>query len=174
MQYFTIEELCYSETALRMGLKNTPSALIRDRLRTLIETLLDPLREEWAAQCSAQSWGNPAILVTSGYRSAELNRAVGGAATSAHTLGWAADLKPRNGRLHDFKNCCRSFLATRSFDQLISESEDATGTPRWMHIGLYDRLDRQRNELLTMRNSRYLPMTDGALSPISVPSGVTK
>lgn len=174
MQYFSIEELCYSETALRMGLNNTPSPLVRDRLRILIETLLDPLRTAWATQCTAESWDNPAILVTSGYRSAELNRAVGGATTSAHTLGWAADLKPKNGHLRDFKDFCRSFLATRSFDQLISESEAADGTPRWMHIGLYDRSDRQRKQLLTMRNGRYLPMTDGALSSISPPSGVTR
>ncbi len=105
MQYFTIEELAQSETALCMGLNNTPSPVIRNRLRILTETLLDPLRAEWEARCKVESWGNPAIIVTSGYRSAELNRAVGGASTSAHLLGWAADLKPQNGRLHDFKNC---------------------------------------------------------------------
>ena len=174
MRYFTLEELCRSETALRMGLPNTPPPPICERLRTLIETLLDPLREAWAARCATEAWGDPAILVTSGYRSAVLNRAVGGAAASAHTLGWAADLRPKNGHLLDFKECCRSFFAARPFDQLISESEDAAGTPAWMHIGLYDRLDRQRRELLTMRNGRYFPMTDGALRAISVPSGVTK
>ncbi len=160
MQFFTIEELVRSETALRMGLDNTPSPVIRDRLRTLIEMLLDPLRAEWAARCSTEAWGNPAILVTSGYRSDELNRAVGGAPTSAHRLGWAADLKPKNGRMLDFKSCCRSFLATRPFDQLISESEDAAGVPRWLHVGLYDRQNRQRRQMLTMRSGRYLPMSE--------------
>lgn len=158
MQYFTIEELVRSETALRMGLNNSPSPVIRDRLRILIETLLDPLRKEWTARCSAESWDNPAILITSGYRSAELNRAVGGATTSAHLLGWAADLKPQNGHLGEFKNCCRAFLAAHSFDQLISESEDAAGIPRWLHIGLYDRQNRQRRQMLSMRNGRYFPL----------------
>lgn len=158
MQYFTIEELVHSETALCMGLNNTPSPVIRNRLRILTETLLDPLRAEWEARCKVESWGNPAIIVTSGYRSAELNRAVGGASTSAHLLGWATDLKPQNGRLHDFKNCCRSFLATRDFDQLISESEDAAGIPLWLHIGLYDRQNRQRKQMLTMRCGRYAPL----------------
>ncbi len=160
MQFFTIEELVRSETALRMGLNNTPSPVIRDRLRTLIEMLLDPLRAEWAARCSTEAWGNPALLVTSGYRSDELNRAVGGSPTSAHRLGWAADLKPKNGRMLDFKHCCRSFLATHPFDQLISESEDATGVPRWLHVGLYNRQNRQRRQMLTMRNGRYQPMSD--------------
>lgn len=160
MQFFTIEELVRSETALRMGLNNTPSPVTRNRLRILIETLLDPLRAEWAARCSTEAWGNPALLVTSGYRSDELNRAVGGSPTSAHRLGWAADLKPKNGRMLDFKHCCRSFLATRPFDQLISESEDAAGVPRWLHVGLYDRLNRQRCQMLTMRNGRYLPMSE--------------
>lgn len=158
MQFFTIEELIHSETALRMGLNNTPSPVIRNRLRILIETLLDPLREEWAKQCTAEAWGDPAILVTSGYRSPELNRAVGGSPTSAHLLGWAADLKPRNGRLDDFKNFCRTFLATRAFDQLISESENAAGIPRWLHVGLYDRQNRQRKQMLSMRNGRYTPL----------------
>ena len=72
MQYFTIEELVHSETALCMGLNNTPSPVIRNRLRILTETLLDPLRAEWEARCKVESWGNPAIIVTSGYRSAEL------------------------------------------------------------------------------------------------------
>ncbi len=160
MQFFTIEELVRSETALRMGLNNTPSPVIRDRLRKLIEMLLDPLRAEWAARCSTEAWGNPALLVTSGYRSDELNRAVGGSPTSAHRLGWAADLKPKNGRMLDFKHCCRSFLATHPFDQLISESEDAVGVPRWLHVGLYDRQNQQRRQMLTMRNGRYLPMSE--------------
>ncbi len=160
MQFFTIEELVRSEMALRMGLDNTPLPVIRDRLRTLIEMLLDPLRAEWAARCSTEAWGNPAWLVTSGYRSDELKRAVGGAPTSAHRLGGAADLKPKHGRMLDFKSCCRSFLATYPFDQLISESEDAAGVPRWLHIGLYDRQNRQRRQMLTMRNGRYLPMSE--------------
>ena len=160
MQYFTLEEFTRSETALRMGLTNVPTPAVADRIRRLVETLLDPLRSEWAARCVAESWKNPAIIVTSGYRSDELNRAVGGAATSAHRSGWAADLKPQNGRLREFKQCCRSFLATRDFDQLISEAEDAAGTPRWMHIGLCDRNGQQRGQLLSMRNGRYFPMTD--------------
>lgn len=160
MQYFTLEEFTRSETALRMGLANAPTPVIADRIRRLVETLLDPLRSEWAVCCAAESWGSPAIVVTSGYRSDELNRAVGGAATSAHRSGWAADLKPQNGRLREFKRCCRSFLATRDFDQLISESEDAAGTPLWMHIGLYSCDGQQRGQLLTMRSGRYFPMTD--------------
>ena len=158
MQYFTIEELAHSETALCMGLNNTPSPVIRNRLRILTETLLDPLRAEWEARCKVESWGNPAIIVTSGYRSAGLYRAAGGGAASAARGGAGAAAGPRGGGAHDFKNCCRSFLATRDFDQLISESEDAAGIPLWLHIGLYDRQNRQRKQMLTIRCGRYAPL----------------
>ena len=160
MQYFTLEELTRSDTALRLGLNNRPSPRVADRLRLLTETLLDPLREAWAARCTAEGWRDPAIVVTSGYRSEALNRAVGGAPASAHRLGWAADLQPHNGRLQAFKQCCRTFLTGRAFDQLISESEDARGVPRWMHIGLYDAQERQRRQLLSLRNGAYRPMSD--------------
>jgi hypothetical protein len=46
MKYFTIEELCQSETAEELKINNTPSDLIIERLKILIDTLLDPLREE--------------------------------------------------------------------------------------------------------------------------------
>ena len=162
-----------------MGLNNTPSPVIRNRLRILTETLLDPLRAEWEARCKVESWGNPAIIVTSGYRSAELNRAVGGASTSAHLLGWAADLKPQNGRLHDFKNCCRSFLATRDFDQLISESEDAAGIPFGcisdFTTGRTDNASRCSRCAAVATRPFYKEVSKPcALRRISPPSGVTR
>lgn len=160
MRYFTIEELVRSETAVRLGIDNTPTPEIADCLRELVVRLLDPLREAWAGRCRLENWGTPAVIVTSGYRSAALNRAVGGAATSAHCTGHAADTVPANGRMRAYKTFCREFLADRDFDQLISEDEQPDGTPGWMHVGYRTRDGRQRRELLSMRRGGYLPMTE--------------
>ena len=68
MRYFTIDELCHSDTAIALGIDNTPNQEVKEHLVQLIEELLDPLRE---------AWGSP-IKVNSGYRCAKLNRATKG------------------------------------------------------------------------------------------------
>ena len=83
MKYFSIRELTRSATAARLGIDNTPDDGIVKNLTKLVNTVLDPLRE---------AYGKP-IVVTSGYRSAALNRAVGGSRTSQHVYGQAADIK---------------------------------------------------------------------------------
>jgi len=59
----------------------------------LITNILDPLRE---------SWGNP-IIVSSGYRCQELNKAVGGAKTSQHLLGQASDIHTKSNTREENK-----------------------------------------------------------------------
>ena len=101
------------------------------------------------------------INISSGYRCPELNKAVGGSSTSAHRYGYAFDLVPTNGQMRAFKRFCRDFLAGRTFDQLISEGEDNSGMPSWMHVG-YKHPDgkRQRGQYLSMIHGKYYPMTD--------------
>lgn len=82
MKHFSLRELTASATAGRLGIDNTPGPEARQNLTRLVENVLDPLRE---------AYGHP-ITVTSGYRCPELNRAVGGAATSQHLAGEAADI----------------------------------------------------------------------------------
>lgn len=159
MSYFTLEELTRSDTAMRLGLANTPAPEQVRNLELLISELLDPLRSAWEARCRAEGWGSPAIRITSGFRSPALNRAVGGVPNSAHCSGCAADTVPANGRLREYKAFCREFLSDKSFDQLISEGELPDGTPRWMHIGRCGRDGCRRRELLSMLAGRYLPMT---------------
>ncbi len=154
-------EFVRSETARRMGLDNTPSAEDRAHIEETVAQLLDPLREAWAVRCASEQWGTPALTVSSGYRGFRLNDAVGGAAASAHCAGYAADLVPRNGRLREFKRFCRAWLAGRRFDQMISEAEDAAGTPRWIHLGYKNRQGGQRRQLLSSRAGErgYCTMT---------------
>lgn len=153
-------ELTASATARAKGLDNTPTAQHRANIEMSVAQVLDPLREAWAVKCANNpGWGSPAIRVSSGYRGFALNKAVGGSATSAHCVGFAFDLVPGNGRLADFKRFCRDWLKGRPFDQMISEDEDAAGTPCWVHIGYKNRQGGQRRQLLTMRNGKYYPMT---------------
>lgn len=158
MKYFSIRELIRSETALRLGLDNTPSHEHLANLKQLVDLLLDPLREAWGAECARRGFGDPALIVTSGYRGFRLNEAVEGSATSAHCCGSAADLVARNGRMADFRDFCRAWLADKPFDQLISEKESADGMPVWIHIGYKNRRGAQRRQCLIFRNGRYLPM----------------
>lgn len=154
-----MEELTRSDTARAKGLDNTPTAEHRAHLTETVEKLIDPLREQWAVRCAHEQLGNPALRVSSGYRGAALNKAVGGSDTSAHCHGYALDLVPMNGRLREFKDFCRRFLAAKAFDQMISEDEDAAGVPRWIHIGYKNGQGQQRRQLLSMRNKAYIPMT---------------
>lgn len=159
MKYFTMEECIHSKVARERGIDNTPSPEIEAHITESVESLLDPLREAWEACSRKQGWGTPAIRISSGYRCRELNRAVGGSATSAHRYGYAFDLIPLNGRMREFKAFCREFLKGRAFDQLISENENDQGLPQWMHVGCRHPDGKlQRGQLLSLVNGRYLPM----------------
>ncbi len=137
MTYFTIEELCASETARQRGIDNTPDAAKKQKLQTLIEQLLDPIRA---------AWGGP-ILINSGYRCPKLNSAVGGVSTSQHLKGEAADITvgstADNKRLFD-KIVELQKAGRIAFDQLIDESGY-----RWIHISY--RAGANRNQILHLK-----------------------
>lgn len=152
-------EFTNSAMARKLGLDNTPSAEHTANLEMTVAQLLDPLREAWAVRCANEKWGTPALNVTSGYRGFRLNGAVGGSKTSAHCVGFAADLVPANGRLAEFKAFCRDWLKGRPFDQMISEDENAAGVPRWIHIGYKNAQGGQRRQFLSMVGGKYIPMT---------------
>ncbi|MBC8617132.1 DUF882 domain-containing protein [Parabacteroides faecis] len=78
---FTWEEMTYSRVAVENGLLNEPSFEVRLLMIELVKRLLQPLRV---------AYGKP-IAITSGYRSPEVNRLVGGVPSSQHVKGEAAD-----------------------------------------------------------------------------------
>jgi zinc D-Ala-D-Ala carboxypeptidase len=82
--HFSLDELTFSQVALRKGLDNTPAAFDIANLTRLCEMLLEPAR---------LILGVP-LHVDSGYRSPAVNHAVGGAENSAHMVGRAADVIP--------------------------------------------------------------------------------
>ena len=112
-------------------------------------TLLENIRAEWGKYCEAHKLGNPAIRISSGYRSAELNKAVGGVKNSAHVEGYAADLLPGNGKQTEFEKFFASVFSRMgyAFDQIIIEKSK---TSRWVHVG-YKRTDgKQRRQCFTL------------------------
>lgn len=118
MKYFTINELCKSETASKHKIDNTPSAEIIANLTALVDNILDPLRE---------AWGRP-IIVTSGYRCEALNKLVGGVPTSQHKQGQAADISA--GSIEDNKRLFDLAIKLKlPFDQIIDEYGY-----KWVHI----------------------------------------
>jgi uncharacterized protein YcbK (DUF882 family) len=114
--YFTNNELTDSETAKRLRIKNEPTKEQWINLFAIRDNVLNPLREKF---------GKP-IRITSGFRSPELNKSVGGKPTSQHTKGEAVDItaidKADNKELFEL---CK----TLDFDQLIDESNLT-----WIHI----------------------------------------
>lgn len=125
MKYFTIQELLQSSTAEQKGIDNTPDKNALDHLKILIEELLDPVREKW---------GGP-ITVNSGYRSAALNRAVGGVSTSQHALGQAADITV--GSKEDNKKLFDLIKDNFMYDQLIDEKDYS-----WVHVSYRPKRNR--------------------------------
>lgn len=139
MKYFTIEELCKSETAERLGIDNTPSEEVVENLTYFGEKILDPLRESWGS----------AIIVNSGFRCPKLNKATGGSETSVHPLGWGVDLWPKNGKIEEFKKHVIEFFKGKRWDQVILEK---SGKKVWVHIGLYNRAGKQRCQTFKLEN----------------------
>ncbi|MGK5080461.1 D-Ala-D-Ala carboxypeptidase family metallohydrolase [Janthinobacterium sp. HLX7-2] len=113
---FTLGELVASQVATRKGIDNAPAPDVLVNL-TRLAALLEQVR---------QLVGAP-ITISSGYRSPALNKAVGGAGSSAHLTGLAADISTAK-----LAPKALAMLIRQSgivFDQLIYE-----GT--WVHIAL--------------------------------------
>lgn len=128
-KYFTIAELTKSDTAIKKKINNNPNKEIENNLNQLITNILDPLRE---------AWGNP-IIVSSGYRCSALNKAVGGASTSQHLLGQAADIHTKSNSREDNKKLFELIKSLKlPYDQLINEYNY-----KWIHVSYSPRHRRQ-------------------------------
>lgn len=118
--YFSLEELVASQYASRHGIDNTPDQATMINL-TDTAFKMDDVRH---------LLGKP-ILVSSGYRSPALNKAIGGSKTSSHTTGNAVDFTcPTFGTIENVFDRIRH--SGIKFDQLILEFPNRGG---WVHIG---------------------------------------
>lgn len=126
---FTLAELCVTTKALG----NTPRPKEVEWLWSLAHGILQPLRDYVGAP----------VNVSSGYRSEAVNRYVGGAKTSQHRFGQAADfvvagMSPRE--------VCETIIRLElPFDQLIQEHG------RWVHVSISK---KNRGQVLTATRSK--------------------
>ena len=142
-KYFSLNELTRSDTAKRFGYDNTPTEQITRNLQDLVTNVLDPLR---------LAWGRP-IKVTSGYRCPKLNKKVGGAASSQHMYGQAADITTMSDHPDDNMELLKLLIELKlPFDKLISEYVDDKGRPNWIHVSFSP---KKRGIKLTCKNGKY-------------------
>lgn len=135
-KYFSFKEM----TATATGLPNMPETWAE--FCNILDTALnlDRIRE---------AFGLP-IRITSGYRSAAVNKVVGGSATSAHRYGMAADIQPYKNTPENMKKLAallRSAIFPYKIDQLIIYTPDGKDTDniKWIHVGF---AENPRGQLL--------------------------
>ncbi|MEK7437163.1 MAG: D-Ala-D-Ala carboxypeptidase family metallohydrolase [Thermodesulfobacteriota bacterium] len=137
---FLLADLIFSDTALKKGIRNTPTKAALKNLKHLAATL----------EQVVELLGHP-ISISSGYRSKALNAAIGGSKTSQHTQGLAADFTCKNFGT-PFSVCKKITNSGIRFDQLILEY----GTSRkiaWVHLGVGP---KKRCQVLTIcTNSNF-------------------
>ena len=130
-EHFELAEFLVSETAARRGIANEPTPEVIENLRRLCQSVLQPLRLHLK---------HP-VVITSGYRSPALNRAVGGSKTSHRMQGRAADLIVPG--LTPLAVCQTAQQMKLPCVQIIHEFG------RWAHLAVA--LPNERTQLLTAK-----------------------
>lgn len=141
-EHFTLEELTFSQTAVRNGINNNPSQAVRNNLRVLADNL-EKIRT---------FLGHP-LRISSAFRCMELNRKIGGSVNSAHMDGLAADFTcEKFGKPIDVVKAL--FKSSIKVDQVIEE-----GT--WVHVS-FDPKMRQQFLTATFMNGKpsYKPFKE--------------
>ena len=117
---FSLEELTFSETAVRLGIDNTPHEGLLDNICVLANGMQD-VRD---------LLGKP-MLVSSGYRCLKLNRLLKSKDTSAHVQGLACDFtSPSFGTPNDIVSAV--IRSNIDFHQIILEFD------RWVHLAFVE------------------------------------
>lgn len=117
--FFTLEEFTRSTTAKRLKIDNTPDDVVIRNIQYGVQMVLDPLRRLLQTP----------IIITSGYRCAKLNKAVGGVANSWHTKGNAADLRIKSEE--EAKAIFQILKTLPSVDTVLFEHST---TAIWIHV----------------------------------------
>lgn len=113
MKYFSIAEFLNSDAADKHQVSNMPAdeelLAVLTNINALVNNVLDPLRA---------LIGRP-IIITSGYRSQQVNELVGGSKTSQHLLGQAADIHVQGFTPEQMEIVYEIAQIYLDFDQLI-------------------------------------------------------
>lgn len=130
-EHLELSEVIRSESAKRNGISNMPTLEHIENFKILADKVFEPIREHF---------GVP-IRISSGYRSAELNKCVNGSATSQHSSGEAIDIDQDQTTITN-KQVFEYIKDNLAFDQLINEFNYA-----WVHVS-YKANGKQRGEIL--------------------------
>ena len=161
-EHFTLAELC--KTSYHTADGNIPSRVAIENLRNLCENWLEDLRYSYTTLYGDRSQERLRVgalagmtgdsrndrsqeiplIITSGFRSEEVNRLCGGAKGSNHLTGCAVDIRclgPEHmirmaGILLDIADGTK-----RDFDELIQEKR---GTTYWIHFAVRPKDNRRK------------------------------
>lgn len=132
---FSLQEFTKSQTALRLGIDNTPEGEHLEAAQELFENVVQPVRDFFGP-----------TVINSGYRGPELNEAVGGSTKSQHTKGQAVDIEVPGTANSDVAEWIAENL---DVDQLILEfAEEDDPAAGWVHVS-YRADGENRNQYLT-------------------------
>lgn len=136
-EFFSAYEFYKSETANKLNIDNTPDEQEMDNILELMG-IMDKIRGKWTEYCKENYLNNPQIIITSGYRSEALNKAVKGSKTSQHKDGSACDFEAKNGQNKALFKVILNMLdeGVIKCSQLIWEKGNEDN-PDWIHIGMY-------------------------------------
>lgn len=126
---FSLLEVTRSSTAKRIGIDNAPNKEHLNNIQALVRKIVQPLRDAIGP-----------IRISSGYRSPELNRAIGGSNKSQHCKGQALDLQFWEGGEMNNKKIYDWILSSGvDFDQMINEFDYS-----WIHISFNEFKNRKQ------------------------------
>jgi len=126
-EHLALAEVTKSDTAKRKGISNMPTEAHLANFKLLAENIFEPIRVHF---------GVP-IHLSSGYRSAELNKAVCGALSSQHCSGEAIDIDMKGDKLKN-SQVFHWIKDNLKFDQLIWEY-GTKDNPDWVHVSYSDK-----------------------------------
>jgi hypothetical protein len=133
-KHLSLAEVTRSETAKRKGVSNMPTPEHLENFKLLAEKVFEPIREHFKVP----------IHISSGYRSKELNKAIGGSSSSQHLLGQAIDIDMdgsasgvTNKQVFDF------IIKNLDFDQTIAEFPK-NGNLSWVHVSFSKKQNRKQ------------------------------
>jgi zinc D-Ala-D-Ala carboxypeptidase len=134
-KHVSYKEGVRSNTALRLGIENTPGAEQLEKMEIVAKEVFEPLRK----------WVGGPIKVNSFFRGEKLNKAVGGSTKSQHMSGQAMDIDDGFG--HRSNADMYGFIKENlNFDQMIWEFGDDEN-PDWVHVSFVSK-EENRNRCL--------------------------
>tara|TARA_R110000850_G_scaffold7058_1_gene26558 strand:+ start:1715 stop:2173 length:459 start_codon:yes stop_codon:yes gene_type:complete len=144
---FSLSEFTASPTADRLGIDNTPDKEVTDNLQELVTFVLQPIRDRFGS-----------VVISSGYRSPELNKAIGGSTTSDHCLGCAADFEVQG---MDNKAMAQWIANNLDFKQVILEFyHEGDMHSGWIHCS-YKKDNNKKQKLNALKDGKKTIYTQG-------------